>query len=36
MGVILEPEVGEEALHYHHGDTDKEGVLVKIHFDNVC
>ena len=26
MGVILEPEVGEEALYYHHGDADKEGV----------
>ena len=26
MGVILEPEVREEALHYHHGDADKEGV----------
>lgn len=26
MGVILEPEVGEEALHYHHGDAHKESV----------
>ena len=26
MGVILEPEVGEEALHYHHGNTHKEGI----------
>ena len=26
MGVILEPEVGEEALYYHHGDADKESV----------
>ena len=26
MGVILEPEVREEALHYHHGDADKEGI----------
>ena len=26
MGVILEPEVGEEALYYHHGDADKEGI----------
>ena len=26
MGVILEPEVGEEALHYHHGNTNKEGI----------
>ena len=26
MGVILEPEVGEEALYYHHGDAHKEGV----------
>ena len=26
MGVILEPEVGEEALHYHHGDAHKEGI----------
>ena len=26
MGMILEPEVGEEALYYHHGDADKEGV----------
>ena len=26
MGVILEPKVREEALHYHHGDADKEGV----------
>ena len=26
MGVILEPEVGEEALYYHHGYTDKKGV----------
>ena len=26
MGVILEPEVGEEALHYHHGNTHKKGV----------
>ena len=25
MGVILEPEVGEEALHYH-GNTHKEGI----------
>ena len=26
MGVILEPEVGEEALHYHQGNTHKEGI----------
>ena len=26
MGVILEPEVGEEALYYHHGDAHKKGV----------
>lgn len=26
MGVILEPEVGEEALYYHHGDAHKESV----------
>ena len=26
MGMVLEPEVGEEALHYHHGDAHKEGV----------
>ena len=26
MGVVLEPEVGEEALHYHHGDAHKEGI----------
>ena len=26
MGVVLEPEVGEEALHYHHSDAHKEGV----------
>ena len=26
MGVILEPEVGEEALHYHHDNTHKEGI----------
>ena len=26
MGVILEPEVGEEALHYHYGDAHKESV----------
>ena len=26
MGMVLEPEVGEEALYYHHGDADKEGV----------
>ena len=26
MGVILEPEVGEEALYYHHGDAHKEGI----------
>ena len=26
MGMILEPEVGEEALYYHHGDADKEGI----------
>ena len=26
MGVILEPEVGEEALYYHHGNTHKKGV----------
>ena len=25
MGVILEPEVGEEALYYHHGNTHKKG-----------
>lgn len=24
--MILEPEVGEEALYYHHGDADKEGI----------
>ena len=24
--MILEPEVGEEALHYHHGDAHKESV----------
>ena len=24
--MILEPEVGEEALYYHHGDADKESV----------
>ena len=26
MGMILEPEIREEALYYHHGDADKEGV----------
>lgn len=26
MGVILEPEVGEETLYYYHGDADKEGI----------
>ena len=26
MGVILEPEVGEETLYYHHGDAHKEGI----------
>ena len=26
MGVILEPEVGEEALYYYHGDAHKESV----------
>lgn len=26
MRVILEPEVGEEALYYHHGDAHKESV----------
>ena len=26
MGVILEPEVGEETLYYHHGNTHKEGI----------
>ena len=26
MGMILEPEVREESLHYHHGDAHKEGV----------
>ena len=26
MGMILEPEVGEEALYYHHGNTHKEGI----------
>ena len=26
MGVILEPEVGVEALHYHHGDAHKESI----------
>ena len=26
MGMILEPEVGEEALYYHHGDAHKEGI----------
>ena len=24
--MILEPEVGEKALYYHHGDADKEGI----------
>ena len=24
--MVLEPEVGEEALYYHHGDAHKEGV----------
>ena len=24
--MILEPEVGEETLHYHHGDAHKEGI----------
>ena len=24
--MILEPEVGEEALYYYHGDADKEGI----------
>lgn len=24
--MVLEPEVGEEALYYHHGNTHKEGV----------
>ena len=26
MGVILEPEIREEALYYHHGDAHKESV----------
>ena len=26
MGVILEPEVREETLYYHHGDAHKESV----------
>ena len=26
MGVILEPEVGEETLYYYHGNTHKEGI----------
>ena len=26
MGVILEPEVGEETLYYYHGDAHKEGI----------
>ena len=26
MGMVLEPEVGEEALYYHHGDAHKEGI----------
>ena len=26
MGVILEPKVREETLHYHHGDAHKEGI----------
>ena len=26
MRVILEPEVGEETLYYHHGDAHKESV----------
>ena len=26
MGVVLEPEVGEEALYYHHGDAHKESI----------
>ena len=26
MGVVLEPEVGEETLYYHHGDAYKESV----------
>ena len=26
VGVILEPEVREETLHYHHGDAHKESV----------
>ena len=25
-GVILEPEIREETLYYHHGDADKEGI----------
>ena len=24
--MVLEPEVGEEALYYHHGNTHKEGI----------
>lgn len=24
--MVLEPEVGEEALYYHHGDAHKESV----------
>ena len=26
MGVILEPKVREETLHYHHDDAHKEGI----------
>ena len=26
MGMVLEPEVGEEALYYHHGNTHKDGI----------
>ena len=26
VGVILEPEVREQTLYYHHGDADKEGI----------
>ena len=26
VGVVLEPEVGEEALYYYHGNAHKEGI----------
>ena len=26
MGMVLEPEVGEKALYYHHSDAHKEGI----------